>query len=619
MDQLLLYIVAIVSLVSIAILYVIKQYRTEAHLVDTSQRLFSLLSISKDAMMLLDADNMIYYMNDAMAELLQVSDSKKLLVESDMPNIYHKGTLKRFKTFIEEEYVPMPDQSELSYYPQIQIETRKLGKITVDLYLGKTYSPEKEAEQFVIVIRDLQETLHQIASGERDPLTRLPNRSKAYQDYQILCSKHHLKQNKVALMTVSIDDFLITQSLLGHEKADKTILAVTHTLQQLSLLHSYQLYHLMYANFLLMLPRVDTTEELFETAQTIQHAISDLYEDHKSDAYLTASVGIATTPESGAVTDLFGKAHEALIEARKYGVGNAHLCKKKTVKHSFDESELQHDIQYAIERNELVIYYQPIIEGKTRLVTAAEALMRWKHPKHGLIPPFIFIPLMEKTGFIIEAGRFLVREVIHQQAKWKMFGFEEITVSLNASMREIESAEYIPYLAEQLKKYRIAPHTIKVEITESLAMNNADQMLNTLARLRGTGVTLSLDDFGTGYTSFAYLTKIPASTLKIDKSFIDNILEDQKGQQVVHAIIEVGHALEMKIVAEGVETADTMQLLVEFGADYIQGYYFSKPVPVFEMQGYLRRAKETPHLSSYTSISTDETIASDDILPLRDF
>jgi len=573
-------------LLIIAIAYVIKQYRTKARLTNTAHHLFSLLSISKDAMMLLEEDNTINYMNDAMAKLLQVHDGKTLLFESDMPNIYYNGKQRRFKDFIREEFVP--DQNELAYFPHIHIETRKLGKIAVDLYLGKTYILEKEAEQLTIVFRDLRETLREIASGERDPLTHLHNRTRAHRDFQILCSKHHLHQNRVALMMVSIDDFLITQSLLGHDKADKTILAVTHVLKQISVLHSYQIYHLTYANFLLMFPKVNSIDDLLQTANILQTSISKLYEEHKSAAYLTASIGIATSPESGPLVELFNKSHQALIEARKYGVGKAHLCRDKKTQHKYNESTLQHDIQYAIERKELVIYYQPIINAKTHKVVAAEALMRWRHPEYGLIPPFIFIPLMEKTGFIIEAGHFLIREVIHQQAKWKIFGFEEIVVSLNASMREIETSDYITYLVDCLKEYNVRPDTIKVEITESLAMNNAENMFQTLARLRGAGVLLSLDDFGTGYTSFSYLTNIPANTLKIDKSFIDDIVEDKKSQQVVRAIVEVGHALQMDIVAEGIETAAVAKMLIGFGCDYLQGYYFSKPVPVFEMQSHLR-------------------------------
>jgi diguanylate cyclase (GGDEF)-like protein len=585
------FLFAVVSLVVIAIAYVIKQHRTKAHLSNTAHHLFSLLSISQDAMLLLEEDNTITYMNEAMAKLLQIKDNDTLLFESDMPNIYAEGKQYRFKEFIRDAYVP--SQDELTYFPHIHIETRKLGKIAVDMYLGKTYVLDKRTEQYIIVIRDLRETIREIVSGERDPLTHLPNRTKAYRDFQMLCSKHHLKQEKVALMALSLDDFQVTQSLIGHDKADKTVLAVTHALQQLAMLHGYRIYHLSYANFLLIFPGNTTVDELFRTAKTIQRSIAKLYEEHKAAAYLTVSVGIATTPESGAVTELFGRAHQALIEARKYGVGKIHLFEKtSSPSDTYDETKLQHDIQYAIEHKELMIYYQPIVDARTRKIVAAEALMRWRHPELGMIPPGVFIPLMEKTGYVIEAGRFLIREVIHQQAKWKVFGFEEIVVSLNASMREIEQPEYIDYLVEQLKAYQVRPDTIKIEITESLAMNNAQNMLDTLERLRRAGVLLSLDDFGTGYTSFSYLTHIPANTLKIDKTFIDDLQNDPKSQQIVRAIIEMGHALEMDIVAEGIETAQTAKMLTDMGCDYLQGYHFSKPVAVFEMQGFLRPKRD---------------------------
>ncbi len=602
------FIVVIVSVLVAG--YALRQRKQTQYLKQALGGFYSILSVSKDAILIMAPDHTIHYMNEAMGTLLHLPLTQKILLQSDMPNIYDKGELKTFTSFLDAHAVALQKHEDLSLFPQLQLELRKRGKVTVDLYLDQRPSAGKAEVETVIVIRDLQETLRQIASGERDPLTRLPNRTKAHHEYQMLCSKHHLTEGKTALMVVSIDDFMVTQSLLGHEESDKSILAVTHLLEQVSLLHGYKTYALGYGNFLLMFASIDSTEALFKIAKTLQTKIIQLYEEHKSDAYLTASIGIATTPESGKVTELLGKAHEALIEARQSGVGNVHLARKTLSKHSFDESALQYDMQYSIERQELVIYYQPIIDGRTGTITAAEALMRWKHPVHGLIPPDVFIPLMEKTGFIVEAGRFLVHEVIHQQAKWSVFGFEEIVVSLNASMREIECDAYIPYLSEQIKKYRVRPNRIKIELTESLAMNNVDTILQTLNRLRDVGVTLSLDDFGTGFTSFEYLTKIPASTLKIDKSFIDNILKDTKWQQVVHAIIEVGHSLGMKLVAEGVENAQTAALLIEYGCDYLQGYYYSKPLPVYELQGQLRR-KETHEVPRETA-STDAAHSAQD-------
>jgi len=603
------------ALIGISILYAIGQSRAKQHLHNISQRIFSLLSISQDAIILLDEKNTIYYHNDAMRELLQISEKQRYLIDSDMPNIYYRNELKRFRDFIQDAYRQLQKDDELAHFPHIIIETRKQGKVAVDLYLGKTYNPDRQTEQYIIVIRDLREALREIASGERDPLTRLPNRAKAYQDYQMLCSRYHLQENRVALMTISLDDFLVTQSLVGHHEADKIIRAVSHLLTQLAMLHAYKTYYLTYANFLLVFPKSESTDELFRIARIIQNRISLLFEEHKSSVYLTASIGIAATPESGKITELFNKAHEALIDARKHGIGNTSLAPKSSLKQRYDESVLQHDIQYAIKQNELHAYYQPIIDARSRTIIAAEALMRWHHPKYGMIPPLYFIPLMEKSGFMVEAGRFLIREVIHQQAKWKVFGFEEIVVSLNASMREIEHPDYIPYLTGQLREHDVRPETIKVEITESLTMNNTGKILEAFKQLRRAGIGLSLDDFGTGYTSFSYLTQIPATTLKIDKAFIDSILTDRKSRQVVRAIIEVGHALEMDIVAEGIEDAKTAKLLTDLACDYLQGYHFSKPVPAFELQAYLRRKEKTlgekHELKRNTSSETD-------ILPLDD-
>jgi polar amino acid transport system substrate-binding protein len=338
---------------------------------------------------------------------------------------------------------------------------------------------------------------------------------------------------------------------------------------------------------LLIVPVVESVNRLSSLATTIQDTLSKLYSEHKSAVYLTASVGIASYPESGKTTDLFDNVHKALIEAKKLGAGSTFLYRESKNKHAFDEARLQHEIQFSVEREELMIFYQPIVDARTHKVVGAEALMRWRHSEYGLIPPFVFVPIMEKTGFIIEAGRFLIHEVIRQQARWKQFGFEEIFISLNASMREIDTPDYIQYLVEQLNKYRVDPTAIKVEITESLAMSNVEKMLRTLSRLHATGIPISLDDFGTGYTSFSYLTQMPAETLKIDKSFIDHLLEEPKNQQVVRAIIEVGHALGMKVVAEGIENKQMAEKLLEFGVDLLQGYYFSKPVPVYEFQGAL--------------------------------
>ena len=566
----------------------------------------TILSASTDAIMVLDDKDTLLFINDAMNHLLHLKGNEERLSDLSMPEFYLQKEQKHLKDLIKEANEAR-GEDPLFFAPQIEVKTRKHGRMAVDLYLGDIQAPGHKLRQHIVIIRDLREVIKEIALGERDSLSHLPNRARAYKDFQMLCSKHHIHEEKITLMAISLDNFLITRSLLGHEKTDSTILAVTHTLMQLSLLHRYKIYHLTYATFLLVLSDITSTDEAMQLAETLQASLAKLYKEHRSTVYLTASIGIASTPESGPPVALFDNVHKALIEAKKHGMGGIHLFRHTQKKQTLDTSALQHDLQYAVEREELRIHYQPIVDATTHEVVAAEALMRWQHPQHGLIPPYVFIPLMEKTGFIIEAGRYLIREVIQQQAKWKGFGFKEITVSLNASMREIEIPDYVEYLAAQLKEHHINPQTVKVEITESLAMSSTQKIFNALSHIHALGVPLSLDDFGTGYTSFSYLTRLPASTLKIDKSFIDNILTDTKNQQVVQAIIEVGHALQMQVVAEGIENKKTAELLREYGAEYLQGYYFSKPVPVFEMQAMLRK-KEILHTKEVSGKDTIDTL-----------
>jgi len=555
------------------------------------RQLQSILTTSTDGIMVLTPDGTIIYMNDVMGNLLDIDPNAPLLFRRDAPRLLLEG--KEQDPWEILKTVPDDPQGSMTLFRQTQITTRRGTTITADIYLKNLSTPKDDQPQYLIILRDLREIFREIASGKRDPLTHLPNRKKAYEDFLKICSRHHLNEERFALMIISLDNFLVAQSMLGHDKTDNTILAVTDALKSLAHVHGYETYHLTYTSFMLILPSVTSLEEIHHLATTIQRTLSDLYSEHRSEIYLTASIGIAVYPESGKTTDLFNNVHMALIEAKKLGAGSSFLFRELEKSHHYDEAKLQHDIQFAAERDELIVFYQPIVDAKDHTIVGAEALMRWQHPEHGLIPPLVFIPLMEKTGFIIEAGRFLIREVIRQQATWKRFGFEEIFISFNASIREIDTPDYVEYLSSQLKEHLVDPRLIKVEVTESLAMSNAEKMLETLSRLSSLGVPISLDDFGTGYTSFSYLTRMPATTLKIDKSFIDNILENRKHQQVVRAIIEVGHALGMEVVAEGIESREMAKLLLDYGVDQLQGYYFSKPVPVYELQGSLAKRPQS--------------------------
>jgi len=268
-------------------------------------------------------------------------------------------------------------------------------------------------------------------------------------------------------------------------------------------------------------------------------------------------------------------AYQALAEAQKNGYGNIHIYERSELEKKYDELILFNAIHDAIDKQEFEIHYQPIVRTKDKEVVAAEALIRWKHSEYGYIPPDVFIPMLEKSGFIINLGQFVLSEVLKQQKRWEVFKFKPIEVSINVS--------------RQLTEHQVAPELIKFEITEGVAMENESQADRQLHALKKLGVSIALDDFGTGYTSFSYLKKFPADILKIDKSLIDYILDNEEDQRIIRAMIELGHNLGMKIVVEGIENKEMVDLIGSYGCDYMQGYYFSKPLPAYEFQEMIRR------------------------------
>jgi len=315
--------------------------------------------------------------------------------------------------------------------------------------------------------------------------------------------------------------------------------------------------------------------EIKMLTEKIQKELCTFYKIGESRLYLSASIGTSIYPDSGPMIRLFDNAYRALMKAEKdrYGRTEFYLPEKK--KYDYDELTLYSDMHSALEYDQFEVYYQPIMEAKSKKIASAEALIRWRHPKYGMIAPDIFIPIMEKTGFIVDLGRYVLDEVLKQQKRWELFKFKQIEVSINFSLLELEAGDFVDNVIDRLKHHQVNPELIKYEITEGLAMQNEERFAHQFLELRKLGVGIMLDDFGTGYTSFAYLKRFPATTLKIDKELIDYIMTNEEDQRIVKSIIDLGHSLGMKVVIEGVENKNMVDLLESYGCDYMQGYYFS--------------------------------------------
>jgi EAL domain-containing protein (putative c-di-GMP-specific phosphodiesterase class I)/FixJ family two-component response regulator len=252
---------------------------------------------------------------------------------------------------------------------------------------------------------------------------------------------------------------------------------------------------------------------------------------------------------------------------------------------------LKKSLYTALRREEFQVYYQPQVSLTTGKIVGAEALVRWKHPEKGLIPPTEFIPVAEQTGFIIPLGEWILQTACQHLKSWKNEGFSGLRVAVNLSPRQFHQPELSTRVAEILEKIGLEPNSLELELTESLMVEDTESAIATLTQLKKLGVAISIDDFGTGYSSLSYLTQYPFDTLKIDRSFIRNITDGSRNAAIVKAIIEMAHSLSLEVIAEGVETESEKDLIVRYQCDYMQGYLFSRPLPATDFEQLLKQGR----------------------------
>ena len=543
---------------------------------------------STDALFVISNKNEVLYSNKKLRELFSLPENYHGISLEHMPRIKVKNEWMGIDVFLSKL-----DKKEglLHTFHELVVETKKRNQenASVNLYVIYHAGDDKDSGRTLVFMQDITKEVQCKQSLYRHKLTNLPNHLQAKEDLNKLYAKIHLHNKKLALMFIEIDNFSEIRSLVGYDRSEQILIHFARYLEILAKESSFYVYHTFSNNFLICLPVIESADEVVYLSKQIQKELRSFYKINNIHFHLTASVGISIYPDSGSTRTLMDKAYKALAEAQKNGYGHIQIYKESELEQKYDELTLFNEIHHAIDKNEFEVHYQPIIRTKDKEVIGAEALIRWKHEKYGYVPPDIFIPMLEKSGFIIHLGRYVLAEVLKQQKRWELFKFKPIEVSINMSLLEIESEGFVENVSQQLAEHQIAPELIKFEITEGAAMQNETVADLQLQQLKKLGVSIALDDFGTGYTSFAYLKKFPADILKIDKTLVDHILLNEEDQRIIHAMIDLGHNLRMKIVVEGVENSEMVELLESYGCDYMQGYYFSKPLPAYEFQEMIRR------------------------------
>jgi len=544
--------------------------------------------ISEDAILIFSKENEILYANITMRKLLLLPKEFMFKPLSVMPKVKIKSNWIALDELIEQTHTHA--EGKMRAYLQVNLSLNDIdGDIPINLYIDSSEVGSKyESWCNIISIHDLRQKTREKTLDYKHQLTKLPNQTQVVHDLNALYAKVHLKEQKIALVVLDIDGFSNLRAIIGHEQINLILIRIADYLNKLPTKLDVNVYHTYYNNFLMSISNIKNEKEVLSFVAEIQEQLALFYKMEDIKLYLTASVGISIYPDSGGTRDLLDKAYKALSQAQSYGDGRVQIYTPEVALHDYDELVLHNEMHEALKNNQFEVYYQPIVESSEKEVVSAEALIRWNHPQYGLIAPDIFIPMMERTGFIVELGKYILEEVLKQQKRWKLFKFKQIDVSINITLLEIDTEGFIDNVAQRIQHHQVNPSSIKFEITEGSAMISEESTQKHFWDLKKLGVGISLDDFGTGYTSFLYLKRFPADILKIDKTLIDYILTNKEDQRIVKAMIELGHNLGMKVVAEGIENDRMAELLASYECDLLQGYYFSKPVPVFEFQKLLR-------------------------------
>jgi diguanylate cyclase (GGDEF)-like protein/PAS domain S-box-containing protein len=452
---------------------------------------------------------------------------------------------------------------------------------------------------FVLTIRDIaardhtEEAIRSLAY--RDPLTGLPNRMLFNDRLSQAIERARRNQQPLAVIILDIDRFKLINDSLGLTRGDQVLRAVSQRLVA-AVRRSDTVARLGADDFLLLLPGVDGAESTAKVAQKLLDTFVPSLEIDDQELHLGASLGITLYPHDGDDAEtLIRNADTALYRAKEYSRGSYQFYTNDMNATAFERLVLETRLRKALERDELILHYQPQVRLDSGAVVAVEALVRWVHGDLGLIPPAEFIPLAEDTGLILELGRWVLRTACTQVRAWQDQGFSDLRLAVNLSGRQFEQDDLVRSIAEVIEEVAFDPADLELELTESSIMRRPEQAVLKLQALARLGIRLSIDDFGTGYSSLGHLKRFPIRTLKIDQSFIQDITTDPNDAAITQAIIALAESLQLKVIAEGVETTDQLNLLRRYHCDEMQGYLFARPLPPGELAELLRSGTRLTH------------------------
>jgi diguanylate cyclase (GGDEF)-like protein/PAS domain S-box-containing protein len=450
-----------------------------------------------------------------------------------------------------------------------------LGQPAQYLILGEDISIRKRYEQQLL------------RQANYDVLTGLPNRMLALDRLKLALAQARREDQLVGLMFLDLDNFKHINDTMGHDAGDSLLVEASRRISS-CLRGTSTVARLGGDEFLVILPSLEAPNDTELVAERILKTFTTPFQLGNQEVFISTSIGIAIYPtDSDSSSNLLQQADAAMYQAKNKGKSAFKRFSPEMKEHSHERIQIETRLRKALDLSEMQLYYQPIVNVKTGVILGAEALIRWNNPEMGLVSPDKFIPLAEETGLIIPIGDWVLRTACSDIRKWRDETNMDLTVAVNVSPRQFRDANFIQMVLTALADNKLDAHNLELEITERLILDNSIETSHILKTLDKEGVRLSVDDFGTGYSALGYLKSYPFDTLKIDKSFVQDVMKESEDAALVRAIITMAHSLGLKVIAEGVEEYDQLSFLKNNDCDYAQGYFFSRPIPVNEFSKWL--------------------------------
>jgi diguanylate cyclase (GGDEF)-like protein/PAS domain S-box-containing protein len=448
----------------------------------------------------------------------------------------------------------------------------------------------------VLNVRDISERKgleEQLAyRAYHDALTDLPNRTLLVDRLRQALARGVRGQHRVSVLFIDLDEFKVVNDSLGHAVGDQLLIATANRLRA-GVRPGDTVARLGGDEFIVLLEDLADTDEARAVAARILAQFETPFKLAEREVFVGASIGIALSgAEVRLPDDLLRQADAAMYAAKSRGKGHSQVFEPGMQAQPMQRLTLEADLRRALERDELRLYYQPIVDLHTGQVRGVEALLRWQHPERGLVPPDQFVPLAEETGLIVPIGRWVLQEACRQAREWRDGG-PALVMSVNISSRQFQHPGLVDDVAQALRAADLPASDLRLEITESVAMEAGVATVETLQALKGLGVTLAIDDFGTGYSSLAYLKRFPVDTLKIDRSFVDGLGQDPQDTAIVRSVITIAKTLNLAVTGEGIENLEQFEELRALACDEGQGFYFARPTPGPELTRLIHAGRLT--------------------------